>query len=484
MEALARRDFEALRQAMLVGTARRPLLPPPALAVLSEAGSASSDPTLPLLALTGQHIRFERPVVPAPQALPDSALRLHSDPRPILPEPVRRALFRIVDWVHRDWAIAVVAAAARRVAAAGFRLHPFDLPGLMKFLKSANDELGPSERAFIALSDAVAGRKGSEHRLGDVTADNWHQAPSFARLLFLRHRRTLDPVATRAMIESLFASAPAVVRADILNALAVRASVDDLPLIQRGAADRAETVRAAAASLLARVPGTPLHAERLAAAAACFHHEGGGVASKLLRLVGMAPAATSLTFVPPAGAGGIGVLLATKSLFEGISLPELAAEVGASPRALADALPEGAGVFLTLLGRTAEDGDDTTLKTLALSRLLGGSVYPRAPELSNLASSGVRMSEEAAIEALSSANWRAAVERLVAEGKDDGTLVLTAMMLPPAAMTAFVASLGSPSGASQAAQAFAGLVLALSAANPAAMPSNSRQNEAEWGKGA
>ena len=77
MEVLTGSDFEGLRQALLVGTARRPLVVPPALATLMADATELSGPALPLLALTGQRLRFERPAFPAEQALPEVAIRLH-----------------------------------------------------------------------------------------------------------------------------------------------------------------------------------------------------------------------------------------------------------------------------------------------------------------------------------------------------------------------------------------------------------------------
>src|SRR5258707_9304456 len=116
MQGVTRGELENLRQAMLLGTARRPLAPPPALAsVIAAAAAASVDPALALLALAGQHFRFERPPPPALRPLPEAALRLHADPRPIVPESGRRALARLIDWAHKDWAAVVIAAAAGRI---------------------------------------------------------------------------------------------------------------------------------------------------------------------------------------------------------------------------------------------------------------------------------------------------------------------------------------------------------------------------------
>ena len=459
MEVLTGSDFEGLRQALLVGTARRPLVVPPALATLMADATELSGPALPLLALTGQRLRFERPAFPAEQALPEVAIRLHSDPRPIVPDPARRALVRIVESVGREWGGLVVLAAARRVITAGFRHHPFDLPRLMTVLKPQGDELGPAEWAFVALAEANGWTLGPGRPRHEVTADNWTEAPSVARLTFLRQRRALDPAGTRAVLETVFSSLPALVRLDVVNALAIRISLDDLPLIERAAVDRSEMVKAAAASVRARVPGAPDHTERLAAAAACFQREGGGVAGKLLRLVGIASAVGTLTFVPPAGASGL--RQGRGGLFEGFSLRELAAEVGVPVRELVGALPNEAAALPGFLARAVEDGDASTIQTLTLFKLLAGDRYPPGVELLDFVSSRILLSEEAAAEVLSSANWKDAVARVIDKGRDDGTLVFTAAMLSVAAMTAFLETIASAPGIAQAARAFADLVLGL-----------------------
>src|SRR5260221_4617062 len=149
MDGLKRSELESLRQAMLLGTARRPLAPPPALASLIAAAPAATDPTLPLLALVGQHGRFERPAPSAPLEMPEAAVRLHSDPRPILPEPMRRLLGRLADWVNKDWSGAVVLVALRQGMAAGVPLHPFDLPRLLPFLQSKRGSSGPAEAGIL-----------------------------------------------------------------------------------------------------------------------------------------------------------------------------------------------------------------------------------------------------------------------------------------------------------------------------------------------
>src|SRR5690348_10414472 len=97
MVGLTRIDMENLRQALMIGGARRPLAPPPGLESVIASASHLSDPALPLLALIGQHLRFQRPPAAVRDDLPEAAVRMHGDTRPTLPKPTGRLLTRLLD---------------------------------------------------------------------------------------------------------------------------------------------------------------------------------------------------------------------------------------------------------------------------------------------------------------------------------------------------------------------------------------------------
>src|SRR5258706_9527317 len=142
---------------MLLGLARQRLGIPEPLQPITDA--PQRDAVLTVLALAGQPQRFQRPARHGVEPISEAAQRMHEDPRPILPEAARRALLRLANGVEKSLADAVLSAAVRRVAASGFRLHPFDLPRLIAHIKADVRCLGLAERAYLALtvsSEAVA----------------------------------------------------------------------------------------------------------------------------------------------------------------------------------------------------------------------------------------------------------------------------------------------------------------------------------------
>ncbi len=472
MEGLSRRDLESLRKAIMLGTARRALVSPPGVASLTAGSRGSSDPVLPLLALVGQHLRFGRLPPAVRQDVPDAALRMHHDARPMLPKHVARLLTRLLDGAAKPLAPTIVRLAKRRIAMAGFRLHPFDLPRLIPFLKGDPDALDPAERAYLLLTEAPDLNRLSERRLGEITAENWTEASKPERRTFLIQQRSHDPGAARALLETVFSSEPAAVRADLLSTLAVSLGPDDAPFLAKASTDRAETVKKVAAGLIARIPSAP-YVERLSAAARCFRHEPGAT-SKLLRLVGVI-APTYLTFEFPNRTSANERWTEVISLFEGLSLPDLATAVGASREAILDALPAEPSIFWSLHARAFADGDAATVTMLTRWRLMRGDKYPVPDTLVRLAlASPIPMQYDAAEALFSSTTWTEGLKARfphshVSYWPDDGTLVSTAAMLAADAIPAFLAAIASqPPQTTRPAQAFAELVTALDAtARPA-----------------
>src|SRR5262245_38174769 len=133
---LSSQDIGRLKQAMLLGLARQPLTIPDALAPAVAAATPPREPALTVLALAGQQQRFQRPALDEkPHTPSEAARRLHEDPRRIMPPAARRAMLRLASGADRMIVDAVLSAAVRRVARAGFRPHPFDLPRLIGSLK-------------------------------------------------------------------------------------------------------------------------------------------------------------------------------------------------------------------------------------------------------------------------------------------------------------------------------------------------------------
>jgi hypothetical protein len=162
MEGLSRAELEELRQALLLGTARRSLALPLSLAAAIAAAPDRPDPALPVLALVGQHRRFERPHVAGLRETPKTALRLHADARAILAARVRRMLMRLVDVAGKSISAMIVPAAARRIEAFGYRLHPF-----APAAANAREQQAAAQRLFenLSLPRLVAQTKLSSHAL-------------------------------------------------------------------------------------------------------------------------------------------------------------------------------------------------------------------------------------------------------------------------------------------------------------------------------
>ena len=461
MTALTRDDLEGLRQALLLGTTRRPIVLPPSLRSRFRSSPDAIESALISVALVGQHLRVRRAADPkAPETLAEP-IPLYDDPRLILPDPVRRAIFRVLDWTHKDWLTSAALSASRRVTEAGFRPHPFDVPRLLAITGNHED---PAEEAFLSLSEAVTGTRGYTRSVG-LTAENWTEKSSLLRRSFLRRQRCHDVVATRAFVEPAFRSGSAEIRADIIDAITICPGREDLPLLEVAIGDRAETVRTAAAAMLKLVPGTGEHAARLAAAVSCFKRVDRNVVSKVLILVRIEPA-SPFTFVPPRTSNRFNQTEAVRQIFEGISLPELSAALGASDDDVMNALDEDyAELFWTIRAKAIDDCHSPTLRALAAWRLMTCDRDLMQSMISRLVDPPVVLSREQATGILLRLPaWKEKIASLVSAGKDDGTLILMATMLPAPAMTDLLASLPSSSGATHAARAFAEFVVALETA--------------------
>lgn len=469
MEGLSHAQLEEIRQTLLLGTSRRPLTLPPALA-------AAGDTALAALALAGQHGRFERLALGPAHETPAAAAHLHSDPRPILGAKPRRMLTRLVAVTEKGFAASVVTAAVRRIAARGFRLHPFDLPHLAQYLKGEAIGLGRAERAFLALSENVDAQGRFDE---EITPDNWTEAPKAQRRAFLRQQRAADSAGARGLLESAFAGLAAADRADLLGVLAVGIGPEDRPFLESLGADRADSVRAAATAMLQRILGAPGYAERLAAAVRCFQRQSGAL-KKLAWLVGAAREAP-VAFAPPDGANAREQQIAALSLFEGLPLPQLARESGLTPDILLGALPEDDMVFWALHRTAVSEGDAATLLAMTAHKMMADNAYPTAPTLTLLADAcPAPLSNDAAARLLASARWAETVASCVdAQGaaKDDGRLIATALLLPASAMPAFVRTLEPLPAGARSARAFAEFVVALDADEPASPPKGQMMKE-------
>lgn len=451
-----------IRQAFLLGLSRQPVTPPPQLPGLLPPGS---QPALALLALTGQRQRFAGPPQKTPDPVPDAARILHQDPRPILPPAARHALRRLAGSSARSEAGGVMPLALHRVRAAGCRLHPFDLPELAWHIEANVESQGIAERAWLAL---VASDADDEVRKGllfdPITAENWTAFPKAQRRRFVTDVRRNDPAAGRALVEGVWKTEAAAVRAALLEALAVGLGRDDKPFLDRLATDRAHTVKEIAGRLLGRIATAEDLEQRIAAAARCFTRRG-GAAGRMMAALGIAGRGT-LSFALPERLTSQDQQADRERLFGGLPLDRLAAAVGATPAELVVALPEDEHQVRALLLEQAVAADHpATMHAIAAARLIAIRQVS-GPAIKLLATeSRLAVDPDVAARFLAGPAWREAVSASSAEDMTEGeSFAFAATLMPREAMPAFLASLAAlPSGAVRAARDFADLVLALPA---------------------
>jgi hypothetical protein len=460
------RDLHArIRRSFLLGLTRQPVVTPPSLDGLLPHGC---DPALALLALVGQRQRFAGAPFLTVDAVPDAARRLHEDPRPILPQQVRRALNRLAASVEKSLTASVLPIALRRIGAAGCRPHPFDLPDLARHIKADAANHGLAERAYLALIASDADEDAAKGLLFErITTDNWTTFPKAQRRSFVAGVRRDNPAAGRALIESVWKSEPAPVRATLLEALAVGLGAGDEPFLEKLTADRAESVKQVAVRLIAHMPAAEGFEQRLAEAARCFKRPGQGL-GRVMAAIGMGSEGV-LTFALPVNL----TYAELDRLFSGLPLDALAKAVGVTPTEIIAALPEDQHhACLLLLDSAVASDDGTTVQCIVGARLLASPALSGSVVMPLAIAARLPLEPEMAARLLAAAAWKNAVSGVVdaagpAGPKDDGRLIFTATLMPREVMSAFIESLAPlPLVATRAAKDFADLILALPARPP------------------
>lgn len=463
-----------IRQAFLLGLARQPLAMPPTLAPLVGRLAGERDPALALLALVGQRQRFVLPEVLVADPIPDAARRMHEDARPVLPPPARRALSRLMASVEKANTGPVLSIAVHRIGEAGCRVHPFDLPSFSPHIKGDAENLGLAERAYLALTATENEDGGAKGLFFDrITTDNWTTFPKASRRAFVADVRRQDAAAGRALVEGVWKSEQAPMRAALLEALAAGLGSDDKPFLDSLSADRAESVKQAAVRLLARMPLTEDYQQRLAAAAAWFKRPAKGLISGLMSGIGLS-ADSGLVFVVPEGAvkdnkNWAEIQAVRERLFAGLRITELAEAAGATLDEIIAALPTGEHhVLMLLLDAAIADGDLAMVRRVVGQRLLSSKTLPAHLLMPLATKARVTLAEAEAEQLLASPAWAETIKAFreattPAQIKDDGRLIFTAALMPHATIPAFVQSLAEQSPAStRSAKDFADLMLALS----------------------
>ena len=213
---------DATVAALSLGLARQPLPP--------------GQDALAALALAGQAARFR--ASPRLEAVQDQPLP--DDPLPTLPQRARTPLLRLADRMDQATAATLRPLLATHLAAAGYRLHPFDYPALAAFLPPPGSPPSPVERAWLQR-DATPGAAPAA-----LTADPWPDATIREQVALFVALRRADPAASRSLLEAILPAQPARVRGELVAALDARLGPDDQTLLAACAEDRAAEVRRAA----------------------------------------------------------------------------------------------------------------------------------------------------------------------------------------------------------------------------------------------
>jgi hypothetical protein len=233
-----RLDIEDRRRLYLLGTEKQ--------------GAAIGPEALQDLALLAMRGRFDRP--PAPGGTPRNPLP--ADPRPLISDEARTPLLRLCSGKTsiRDDLLGVGAVLAMHRSAV--QLHPFDFARLEDFVVLFAGPLGARAVAWVRLVRPDAKEPQSAGETEAATEETLAAAGASAKLAFLRALRAGDRDRARVLIEPIFAEQSVAMRADLVDLLRRGLAADDIPFLERAAADRAKTVREKAAALLERIPGT------------------------------------------------------------------------------------------------------------------------------------------------------------------------------------------------------------------------------------
>lgn len=230
---------------LLAGSGRQPLR--------LDVSSPGQTDSLALLSLTGQALRFERPLSPD-QFSAEVKVR---DDRRILPERIRKPLI----WLLRSRRSAQSAedvdlSLAWSFARLNLRPHPFDLPRMGGFVRAHAEDLGATAEVWARGEGAA-----EQHRAVDffstteLDETNWTTAPPALRLTFIMNVRSKDSIAGLELVRSVWPREDAEIRLRLLSALAAELKPTDKSFLEELDKDRAPRVRELAQRLLYRLPG-------------------------------------------------------------------------------------------------------------------------------------------------------------------------------------------------------------------------------------
>ena len=170
-----------------------------------------------------------------PDALRPTLLRIAA--RPSANNPVWEGYCRAID---------------REISENGYRLHPFDLWRLEKYLAAINPKPGSYEYWYRQQLSPQTNQALDE----EISWENWQQFGKVEQQAFLLQQRSIDPKAARLALEKDFADAPATLRQMYIESLTVGLSQSDQAFLESLESDRSGKVQELAQRLLTRFPGS------------------------------------------------------------------------------------------------------------------------------------------------------------------------------------------------------------------------------------
>jgi hypothetical protein len=295
------------------------------------ANSGGQHTALAALSLCGQALRFERPEKPCEF----KAVEWPVDDRPIVPGEARALLLRLLQEkrITADSEFAVACALERR----RLRPHPFDLPRIESFIRKHAERLGTTARYWIDRETPEVQRRGY-FDAEELTASTWAEASLARRAAYLEAWRMREATGAREALAAVWATQSADERLRLLGAMRTSLSNDDLAFLGPLKKDRAPRVRALAARLLARLPGT--------------HGENPALKECLSRIertkAGLLRKRASLKLSLPANVKEPDAPRWIAEEFAEVGLDELASALELEPVTLVDAAEKDANLLLAL----------------------------------------------------------------------------------------------------------------------------------------
>ena len=244
--------MDALTRAAVAGTSRET---PPVSGLPTDdlfAGVAGTSPDRDLLLRAGARAVYRPAGLVAESGI--------GAPRPAPEESLPACSARAAELVRRllvDRRNTILLEALERLRLAGLRLPHAQLPGA---LNVDQEQLRPAVAAVLGERGRWLSRLNPEWAWtvgddGDLRAV-WDEGSSKERTSVLRRVRQRDPALGREWLSETWRQEKADARSAMLEAFAENLSPEDEPFLESSLGDRSVKVRAVAADLLARLPGS------------------------------------------------------------------------------------------------------------------------------------------------------------------------------------------------------------------------------------